>query len=204
MSIASIDIFLNYLSRGNAVTFIVLIWLSLYFIATFAILFARWFQLSQWIGREHASLESLMMGAKTVRDDSILRRCSKLDNISPTLLNVCKNVAEKNATVGLAWLSLIASTSPFIGLFGTVVSILETFAGLGGSGSASLGVIAPAISEALIVTAAGIFVAIPAYTFHILLKRKGYELLNLIERQADVLLASSIQMESKHTHDKLG
>lgn len=191
MNIGSIDLFLNYLSRSNAITFIVLIWLSLYFIAVFSILFARRFQLSQWIKREHASLESLLMGAKTVRDDSILRKCSRLGTPSLPLLNVCKNVAEKSATSGLAWLSLIASTSPFIGLFGTVVSILETFAKLGDSGNASLGVIAPAISEALIVTAAGIFVAIPAYTFHILLKRKAYEVLSLIQRQIDIIDSSS-------------
>ena len=191
MNTATLDLFLNYLSRSNAITFVVLAWLSLYFILTFSILFARWFQLSAWSQREHSSLESLIMGAKTVRDDSILRRCVSLSSPSAGLLNVCKNVAQKNATIGLSWLSVIASTSPFIGLFGTVVSILETFAGLGSAQSASLGVIAPAISEALIVTAAGIFVAIPAYTFHILLKRKGYEVLNLIERQADVLLASS-------------
>jgi biopolymer transport protein ExbB/TolQ len=182
MNTHTLDLFLNYLSRSNAITFVVLAWLSLYFIATFSILFARWFQLSNWSQREHSSLESLMMGAKTVRDDSILRKCTNLSMPSAGLLNVCKNVA---------------STSPFIGLFGTVVSILETFAGLGNAQSASLGVIAPAISEALIVTAAGIFVAIPAYTFHILLKRKGYEVLNLIERQADVLLASASKAEPK-------
>ncbi len=77
------------------------------------------------------------------------------------------------------------------------MSILETFAGLGSAQSASLGVIAPAISEALIVTAAGIFVAIPAYSFHILLKRKGYEVLNLIERQVDILMANAAKSETK-------
>lgn len=111
---------------------------------------------------------------------------------------------EKNATTGLSWLSVIASTSPFIGLFGTVVSILETFSGLGQASSASLGVIAPAISEALVATAAGIFVAIPAYSFHILLKRKGYEALNLIGRQADILLANAKKEEAKALNDQLG
>lgn len=197
MNIALVDLFLNYLSRSNAVTFVVLAWLSLYFITTFSILFSRWFLLTAWIKREHSSLESLIMGAKNVRDDSILRKCSTLGLPSPALLNVCKNVAQKNATSGLSWLSIIASTSPFIGLFGTVVSILETFAGLGSAQSASLGVIAPAISEALIVTAAGIFVAIPAYSFHILLKRKGYEVLNLIERQVDILMANAAKSETK-------
>jgi len=87
------------------------------------------------------------------------------------------------------WLSVIASTSPFIGLFGTVVSILETFSQLGNGAGSSLGVIAPAISEALVATGCGIFVAIPAYTFNLLIKRKAYELMSVIERQADVMIA---------------
>ncbi len=201
MGTTSLDLFLNYILRSNVVTWVVLVWLSGYFIATFSILFARWSQLGKWNERERASLESIMMGSKNVRDDSILRRCASQTSFSPQLLKVCRNVAEKNATVGLSWLSVIASTSPFIGLFGTVVSILETFAGLGSASSASLGVIAPAISEALIVTAVGIFVAIPAYSFHILLKRKAYEVLSLVERQADILVANEKALEAKKEHD---
>ncbi len=95
------------------------------------------------------------------------------------------------STKGLTWLSVIASTAPFIGLFGTVVGILETFAKLSGSGNASLAVVAPAISEALVATAAGIIVAIFAYSFHLVLKRKAYELSSLLESQADVVLSQS-------------
>ena len=87
-------------------------------------------------------------------------------------------------------LSVIASTSPFIGLFGTVIGILETFAKLG-SNSSSLGVIAPAISEALVATAAGIFVAIFAYSFHLIMKRKAYELNSILKSQAEVIIAQS-------------
>jgi len=204
MNMASVDLFLNYILRSNVVTWVVLGWLSVYFIATLTILFARWSQLSQWHERERASLESIMMGSKNVRDDSILKRCVSSASYSINLLKVCKNVAEKNATIGLSWLSVIASTSPFIGLFGTVVSILETFGGLGNASSASLGVIAPAISEALIVTAVGIFVAIPAYSFHILLKRKAYEVLSLVERQAEIIASNAKAGEAKSGHDQLG
>ncbi|MBE0495555.1 MAG: MotA/TolQ/ExbB proton channel family protein [Campylobacterales bacterium] len=200
----SVDLFLNYILRSNVVTWAVLTWLSIYFITTFTILFSRWTQLSDWEKRERSSLESIMMGSKNVRDDSILRRCTSSVSHSPDMLKVCKNVAEKNATVGLSWLSVIASTSPFIGLFGTVVSILETFGKLGSAASASLGVIAPAISEALIVTAAGIFVAIPAYSFHILLKRKAYEVLSLVERQAEIVASNAKAHVSKSEHDQLG
>ncbi len=62
----------------------------------------------------------------------------------------------------LSFLATTGSTTPFIGLFGTVWGIMEAFLGIGSSGSASLAVVAPGIAEALIATAAGLFAAIPA------------------------------------------
>jgi biopolymer transport protein TolQ len=62
----------------------------------------------------------------------------------------------------MTWLATIASVSPFVGLFGTVVGIIDAFHGLGSAGSATLRAVAPGISEALITTAAGLFVAVPA------------------------------------------
>ena len=61
----------------------------------------------------------------------------------------------------LTWLATIASTSPFVGLFGTVMGIVDAFHGLGTAGAATLRAVAPGISEALITTAAGLFVAVP-------------------------------------------
>lgn len=62
----------------------------------------------------------------------------------------------------MTWLATIASTSPFVGLFGTVMGVVDAFQGLGTAGSATLHAVAPGISEALITTAAGLFVAVPA------------------------------------------
>jgi biopolymer transport protein TolQ len=62
----------------------------------------------------------------------------------------------------LTWLATIASASPFVGLFGTVMGVVDAFHGLGTAGSATLHAVAPGISEALITTAAGLFVAVPA------------------------------------------
>jgi biopolymer transport protein TolQ len=59
-------------------------------------------------------------------------------------------------------LATIASTTVYVGLFGTVIGILDAFRGLGTAGAATLRAVAPGISEALITTAAGLFVAIPA------------------------------------------
>lgn len=62
----------------------------------------------------------------------------------------------------LTFLATTASATPFIGLFGTVWGVMTAFHGIGKQGSASLGVVAPGISEALIATAAGLAAAIPA------------------------------------------
>ncbi len=190
-----IDIFLNYLSRSSFITIVVLGWLSIYFIVSFTILFSRMAGISAWQRREQSALESLLMGAKNIPNDSSLRKCAN-GKISKEKLNVCISMAERNATSGLTWLSIIASTSPFIGLFGTVISILETFSQLGAGSGGSINVIAPAISEALVATGAGIFVAIPAYTFNLVIKRKAYELMSVIERQADVMMALKKEDES--------
>ena len=185
---AGLDIFLNYLSRSSCITVFVLGWLSFYFIISLTVLLSRMVGLSLWQKKEQNALESLLMGgSKHILNDSVLKRFVS-GSVSKEKLSVAVSIAERNATSGITWLSIIASTSPFIGLFGTVVSILETFSQLGqGGGNSSLGFIAPAISEALVATGAGIFVAIPAYTFSLLIKRKAYELMSVIRREVDIL-----------------
>ncbi len=67
---------------------------------------------------------------------------------------------------GLSFLATTGSAAPFIGLFGTVIGIINAFQGIGRAGSASLAVVAPGIAEALIATAVGLFAAIPATIFY--------------------------------------
>jgi biopolymer transport protein TolQ len=62
----------------------------------------------------------------------------------------------------LHFLATTGSTTPFIGLFGTVWGIMNAFTGIGAAGSASLAVVAPGIAEALVTTAMGLAAAIPA------------------------------------------
>jgi biopolymer transport protein TolQ len=66
----------------------------------------------------------------------------------------------------LPLLATVGSATPFVGLFGTVIGIINAFTGIGASGSASLAVVAPGIAEALIATAVGLFAAIPATIFY--------------------------------------
>jgi len=130
--------------------------------------------------------ESLNQDSKTV---SSLDRCiSKGGVYSKDVLDAFIISLIRESSVGISWLSIIASTSPFIGLFGTVVGILESFSKFSIESQVSFSIIAPAISEALVATAAGIFVAIFAYTFHQLLNRKIYEYDTYLNTRAKLLL----------------
>ncbi len=95
----------------------------------------------------------------------------------------------------ITWLATIGNISTYIGLFGTVWGIIDAFHGLGTAGAATLRAVAPGISEALITTAAGILVAIPAVVGYNQLTAQlrdfaarmddfGRELLNAIENAA--------------------
>ena len=81
------------------------------------------------------------------------------------LERTAQSAASESLTVlerRLTWLATIGAVSPFVGLFGTVMGIVDAFHGLGTEGAATLRAVAPGVSEALITTAAGLLVAIPA------------------------------------------
>jgi len=80
---------------------------------------------------------------------------SSLDNIERSMNKACNTEMTKLES-SLGFLATTGSASPFIGLFGTVWGIMDTFKGIGARGSATLAVVAPGISEALIATAAGL------------------------------------------------
>jgi len=95
----------------------------------------------------------------------------------------------------ITWLATIAQSATYVGLFGTVMGIVDAFHGLGTAGAATLRAVAPGISEALITTAAGLVVAVPALVGYNQLTARlrefaarmddfGRELLNAIENAA--------------------
>jgi biopolymer transport protein ExbB/TolQ len=186
-----VGILLDYLSHSSAITIFVLGLLSLYIIVTFWIFIERFSLIGSRVNVESKSLKKLyILSGTAVEQNSILYRyISQSGKPTKAILDAASSDVMRESTKGLTWLSIIASTAPFIGLFGTVVGILETFTKLGTASNTSLNVIAPAISEALIATAAGIAVAIFAYTFHLILKRKAYLLSSLLISQSDVILS---------------
>jgi len=104
------------------------------------------------------------------------------DSISETLIQLKR---------GLGFLATIGSTAPFIGLFGTVVGIINAFRSIAATGSGGMSVVSGGIAEALISTALGIFVAIPAVVafnhftgkieiFHVEMNRASSQLVNCL------------------------
>ena len=180
--------FSDFISQSHVVTLGVLALLSLYFIVINWVFFYRFFALNSWINRETLSLEQLLMGGSNVSTNAYLHKfLSASSSLSREIFDLGMFSATKESTKGLSYLSVVASTSPFIGLFGTVVSILDTFDNIGGAGGMNM--IAAGVSDALIATAGGIFVAIFAYTYHQVIKRRAYDLNGLIRMQRDAVLA---------------
>ncbi|MBW4037698.1 MAG: flagellar motor protein MotA [Acidobacteria bacterium] len=114
-----------------------------------------------------------------------------LERAAQTASSEALTIMERRMT----WLATIAQVGPFVGLFGTVMGIIDAFHGLGTAGAATLRAVAPGISEALITTAAGLIVAVPAVMGYNQLTSRlrefgarmddfGRELLNAIENAA--------------------
>jgi biopolymer transport protein TolQ len=131
-------------------------------------------------------------GRETTEPIAAILEIGTIDNVERSLNRAC-GLETNKLEAALGFLATTGSASPFIGLFGTVWGIMDTFKGIGARGSATLAVVAPGISEALIATAAGLAAAIPAVIFYnyYLNKVKGMtaemdsfssELINIIER----------------------
>ena len=98
-------------------------------------------------------------------EESLAMRMAGVDNLK-RCLQKAETLEVNKLSAHLAFLATTGSATPFIGLFGTVWGIMTSFHQIGMTGSASLSVVAPGISEALVATAAGLAVAIPAVIFY--------------------------------------
>ncbi len=179
----------QFLSGIGPVTWVVLGWLSIYFIINIWIFIWRTIKLNDTLNTERDTLE-LIITSHTPMPKSTFFKLFDSQELNTNLFSVYKLQAISQATIGLSMLSIISSTAPFIGLFGTVVEILEAFYHLGGEGKVSFDIIAPIISKALIATAFGILTAIPAYSFYIILRRKVYQISSFLDMQIHFVLSS--------------
>ena len=139
----------------------------------------------------YGELQKLERGREQ-QEDRLSGRLAGMTNLERVLAK-SQSLETGRLQHNLSFLATTGSSTPFIGLFGTVWGIMVSFHEIGAHGSASLAVVAPGISEALVATAAGLAVAIPAVIFynHYSHKLEGVEnsmasfaadLLNLVER----------------------
>jgi biopolymer transport protein ExbB len=96
---------------------------------------------------------------------------------------------------GLSVLATVGSVAPFVGLLGTVVGIITAFQGIGATGSAGLGAVSAGIAEALVETALGLMVAIPAVLFFNYLNTRIAAVEMALTRSSGELLD---EMENEH------
>jgi biopolymer transport protein TolQ len=111
-------------------------------------------------------------------------------------MQVASNRSMEKLESGLNFLAITGSAAPFVGLFGTVWGIMNSFQGIALSKNTSLAVVAPGIAEALLATAIGLFAAIPSVFFYNIFSNKinqfserannfSMQLLNLLSKELD-------------------
>jgi biopolymer transport protein TolQ len=205
--------------------------LALFSVVSWALIVEKWWQLrrvrSQTLGflkifREGRRSSALQGVAKKFRDSPLAQIYAAAfqeaadpddpdDEIIGERLNAAQRAMRRTAGLEIAqlerylpFLATTASATPFIGLFGTVWGVMSAFQGIGSQGSASLAVVAPGISEALIATAAGLAAAIPAviaYNYfvnrvkHWATEMDGFalELLNVMSRPAPKVVGRPVK-----------
>ncbi|MDO9224267.1 MAG: MotA/TolQ/ExbB proton channel family protein [Caulobacter sp.] len=122
------------------------------------------------------------------RDSTIMR--------AQTAVGAVQSSLAKRLSSGMTFLASVGSSSPFIGLLGTVYGIMNSFIGIAESNTTNLAVVAPGIAEALLATAIGLFAAIPAVVIYNYFQTRisaygtrsdGFsaELMNALSRQLD-------------------
>ena len=172
---------------ANPINIVVLGWLGLYLFFVFLVFFYKFFQLSAWIKKEEDAFQSMLMSDVFPVSSSLKSCIERSMNINRYSFDACIQAATKKSTKGITFLSIVASTAPFIGLFGTVVGILSAFQGM--QSVNTINMIAPAIADALIATAVGIIVAVPAYSFHQILSKKVEDLISTLKIERDMYLS---------------
>jgi len=182
--------FWELVTVAGPVTWAVLGTLAIFSLASWTIIFSKW---SAFRRARNANLRFLRAFRKSTRLDAVAAATEQF-RAAPLVVvfdfgysEVCRQMAarginnklalERTLQIGMSeeisrleqsmsWLATIATVSPFIGLFGTVLGIIDAFQKLGVEGSTSMRTVAPGIAAALITTGVGLFAAIPAAIFY--------------------------------------
>ena len=211
---------LEMVSHGSVFSYAVLVILACFSILSLAIAFSKWSAFSSGARsdarfvrafRKANALETVAAAAESFRPAPLVRvfdagyaeaarqlhahqRLVNKDSISRSL-QIAVSEQLSRFEHNLNWLATIASVSPFIGLFGTVMGIVRVFSALGTAGSTSMTAVGPGVSEALVTTGVGLVAAIPAAIFYNIFGRRlkemgdrfdnfSLEFINMVERSS--------------------
>jgi len=189
-------------------TFAILVFMS---VGSFYILFTKWAEQSK-VMKQHQSLSgfwraaSLRDGASKLEKNSAWRQivddglsaedaAGKMDESEShdwMHSSLARSESSINAKLagGLPFLATVGATSPFIGLFGTVVGIYGALINIGIAGSASIDKVAGPVGEALIMTALGLLVAVPAVLSYNFLQARNKRIAELLTGFSTDVLAN--------------
>ena len=167
----------SFLDHADVVMLAVVGLLALSSVASWAIIIEKLFRLvglRAAVGRIESQVGAgagLSLGSSALLDVMLAARADEtLDGQSPADLRMRRRTAMRRAYLGelrrfeggLSFLATLASTAPFLGLFGTVWGIMRSFSAIANAQDTSLAVVAPGIAQALFATAIGLGTAIPA------------------------------------------
>jgi biopolymer transport protein ExbB len=204
--------FAEALEQGGFIAYATVIILAVMSFGSFYILFTKWFEQGK-ILRQYRDLPnfwragSLREGATKLQKDSAWRQLvddglnaeeqhSKMidameahDWLHGTLAR-SEDAVNAKLAAGLPFLATVGATAPFIGLFGTVVGIYRALVAIGIAGSASIDKVAGPVGEALIMTALGLLVAVPAVLAYNYLQSRNKRIAGLLTGFSTDVLAN--------------
>ena len=214
----NLEIF-DLLSNASLPVQIILLILVVASVLSWILIFEKFFTLSKAIKNSHEiedqfwegeSVEKLYIDLKekdlieletselvllTVHEELKGKSIKKTEDVESVerLVRVVINREEERLSKNLSLLATISSSAPYIGLLGTVIGIINAFAGLSTTAQLTLSSVAPGISEALVATAVGLLAAIPALIGYNQLTRKLENNLNGSLAFAEELIAKSLR-----------
>ncbi|WP_333605386.1 MotA/TolQ/ExbB proton channel family protein [Novosphingobium sp.] len=205
--------FMEAMKTGGAISITTVTILGIMSFGSFYILFTKWFEQSK-IMRQHRDMRANFWKAPTLRegaakleknsawrqlvDDGISAedQHSKMTDSMEAHDWLHGSLARSEASInarlasGLPFLATVGATAPFVGLFGTVVGIYRALIAIGIAGSASIDKVAGPVGEALIMTALGLLVAVPAVLAYNYLQSRNKRIAELLQGFSTDVLAN--------------
>jgi biopolymer transport protein ExbB len=183
----------DILRKKNPVSMTVLAILAIMSVGTWYIFFVKLFEQNKILGqaktveRRFWASASLSEGVEKLPKNSVFRSIAeagvKASQGGTTLvglndwigMSLSRQLEDANSRLagGITWLASVGSVAPFVGLFGTVWGILQALIAIGVAGQASIDKVAGPVGEALIMTAIGLFAAVPAVLLYNFLIRRN-------------------------------